>query len=618
MSISYPGASAQVVADTVAAPIEQQVNGVEGMLYMSSQMGNDGSYTLTVTFDIGTDLNTALVMVQNRVTLAMPQLPTQVQNQGITIRKKTPDILMIVNFFSPDGRYDDIYLSNYATINVRDELLRVEGVSDITYLGERDYSIRAWLDPQKLASLQHDRRRRGRRHPQSEPRRAGRPGRPAAGRRRASRSSCRSTRWAGSTTRSSSATSSSRSISARRPAPLPAPPSPSPQPTAASPGCANPLPSGGPSADAASSRRARGQHRQHRQHRHRHVDQPARSTSPHRRHRPTAATTSGGDRPAAAPRPAAARPRRRRQQRPAAAATGGGGTAGDDVAQRRPVDDQRQSTNSRRPASGVSGASTAAGRGPGRRPPASSACATWPASSWAPRTTTRPAPSTATRRSAWPSTNCPAPTPWTSPTACKQKMEELKTRFPDGVDYDIAYDTTPFIRESVEDVVQTLLEAVVLVGLVVLVFLQNWRAVLIPLVAVPVAIVGTFAVMAAAGLQPEQHLAVRPGAGHRHRGRRRHRRGRERRALAGARAAAARGATQGDGRSDRPGHRRGLVLCAVFVPCAFISGITGQFFRQFAVTIAVSTVISAFNSLTLSPALAAILLRAAQRRAAIR
>src|SRR6202041_1246058 len=110
VSITYPGASAQVVADTVAAPIEQQVNGVEGMLYMSSQSGNDGSYTLTVTFDIGTDVNSALVMVQNRVSLAMPLLPTQVQNQGITIRKKTPDILMIVNFFSPDDRYDDIYL----------------------------------------------------------------------------------------------------------------------------------------------------------------------------------------------------------------------------------------------------------------------------------------------------------------------------------------------------------------------------------------------------------------------------------------------------------------------------------------------------------------------------
>ncbi len=152
VSISYPGASAQVVADTVAAPIEQQVNGVEGMLYMSAQMGNDGTYSLTVTFDVGTDVKTALVKVQNRVALAMQQLPTQVQNQGITIRKKTPDMLMIVNLFSPDGRYDDLFLSNFATINIKDELLRVEGVSDITYQGLRDYSIRAWLDPQKLAA----------------------------------------------------------------------------------------------------------------------------------------------------------------------------------------------------------------------------------------------------------------------------------------------------------------------------------------------------------------------------------------------------------------------------------------------------------------------------------
>ncbi len=135
VTINYPGASAPVVADTVAAVIEQQVNGVEGMLYMSSQMGNDGSYTLTVTFDIGTDVNSALVMVQNRVALAMPQLPPEVQNQGITIRKRTPDILMIVNFFSPDDRYDDIYLSNYATIYVKDELLRVYGVSDINLHG---------------------------------------------------------------------------------------------------------------------------------------------------------------------------------------------------------------------------------------------------------------------------------------------------------------------------------------------------------------------------------------------------------------------------------------------------------------------------------------------------
>src|SRR5438309_10433994 len=122
------------------------------MLYMSSQMGNDGSYTLTVTFDIGTDLNTSLVIVQNRVALALPQLPNSVQKQGITIKKKTPDLLMIVSFLSPDGRYDDLYLSNFATIYIRDELLRVPGVSDITYLGQRDYSIRAWLDPQKMAA----------------------------------------------------------------------------------------------------------------------------------------------------------------------------------------------------------------------------------------------------------------------------------------------------------------------------------------------------------------------------------------------------------------------------------------------------------------------------------
>ena len=141
------------MADTVGAPIEQQVTGVENMLYMSSQSGNDGSYSLSVTFDVGTNLNTALVMVQNRVMLAMPLLPTQVQNQGISIRKRTPDILMIVSLYSPDGRYDDLYLSNYAMINCRDEVLRVDGVSDVNIFGERDYSIRAWLDPQKMAAL---------------------------------------------------------------------------------------------------------------------------------------------------------------------------------------------------------------------------------------------------------------------------------------------------------------------------------------------------------------------------------------------------------------------------------------------------------------------------------
>src|SRR3954452_8581415 len=152
ISIAYPGASAQVVADTVGAPIEQQVNGVPGMLYMSSNSGNDGSYTLTVTFEIGTNLNAALVMVQNRVQLALPVLPTAVQQQGITVRKRTPDMLLIINFNSPDGRYDNVYLSNFATVNVRDQLLRVDGVSDITIFGQRDYSMRLWLDPRELAA----------------------------------------------------------------------------------------------------------------------------------------------------------------------------------------------------------------------------------------------------------------------------------------------------------------------------------------------------------------------------------------------------------------------------------------------------------------------------------
>src|SRR5207248_5307394 len=150
VSASYPGANAEVVADTVAAPIEQQVNGVEGMMYMSSQCTNDGTYTLTVTFKLGTDLNIAQVLVQNRVSLAQPVLPSLVQRRGITVKKKSPSQLMIVNLFSPDGSRDNLYLSNYATIQIRDELSRIEGVGDITYLGQRDYSMRLWLDPGRM------------------------------------------------------------------------------------------------------------------------------------------------------------------------------------------------------------------------------------------------------------------------------------------------------------------------------------------------------------------------------------------------------------------------------------------------------------------------------------
>src|SRR4051795_8837090 len=154
VSAIYPGANANIVSDTIAAPIEQQVNGVEDMLYMSSTCGNDGSYTLTVTFKPGTDLNIAQVLVQNRVYLAQPVLPDLVKRRGVTVKKKAPNVLMIVNLYSPKDaaeKRDSLYLSNYATIQLRDELARLEGVGDITFLGQRDYSMRLWLDPEKMA-----------------------------------------------------------------------------------------------------------------------------------------------------------------------------------------------------------------------------------------------------------------------------------------------------------------------------------------------------------------------------------------------------------------------------------------------------------------------------------
>src|SRR3954466_16087867 len=152
VSASYPGANAKVVADTVAAPIEQQVNGVEGMMYMSSQCTNDGNYTLTVTFKPGSDLNISQVLVQNRESLAEPILPDLVKRRGISVKKKSPNVLLIVNLVSEDESRTSLELSNYATIQIRDELSRLPGVGDITYLGQRDYSMRLWLDPQRMAS----------------------------------------------------------------------------------------------------------------------------------------------------------------------------------------------------------------------------------------------------------------------------------------------------------------------------------------------------------------------------------------------------------------------------------------------------------------------------------
>src|SRR5580693_3198376 len=149
---SYPGASAQVVAEAVAAPIEQQVNGVEHMLYMQSSSTNDGSYSLSVTFEQGMNMNMAQVLVQNRVNLAMPLLPDVIKQSGVTMRKMSPDIVKVINFNSPDHTYNQLYLSNFVVTRVRDEILRVDGVGDVFIIGQRDYSMRIWVDPDKLAA----------------------------------------------------------------------------------------------------------------------------------------------------------------------------------------------------------------------------------------------------------------------------------------------------------------------------------------------------------------------------------------------------------------------------------------------------------------------------------
>ena len=468
VTASYPGANAQLVLDTVAAPIEQQVNGVENMLYMSSQCTNDGAYTLTCTFALGTDLNIAQVLVQNRVQLAMPVIPNIVQLQGVAVKKKSPSIMMIVNLVSKKdakGRYlhDDLYLSNFATIQVRDELLRLPGVGDVTYLGQRDYSMRAWLDPEKLAS---------------------------------------------------------RNISADD--------------------VVNAL-------QEQNVQVAAGQ-----------VGQPP---VPEGQCFQLTLSTLG------------------RLIDPDQFA---------DIVLKTSINNSNSQDATVVHLRDVARLELGAQQ-------YDQSC------------TLDSEPSVALSIYQLPGSNAIQ-----TAKAVYDKMKELNAKVPtfrEGVEYKIVYDTTPFIYESVTEVLKTLRDAILLVALVVLVFLQNWRAAIIPLIAVPVAIVGTFAVMAcmgfslnnlslfglvlAIGIVVDDAIVVVENV--------------ERWLAQGLspRDAAFKAMDEVTG----PVVAVALVLCAVFVPCAFISGITGQFFRQFALTIAVSTVISALNSLTLSPALAAVLLK---------
>src|SRR5437868_6077509 len=483
----YPGANAYTVRDTVAAPIEEQVSGVENMMYMSSQCTNDGTYNLMVTFKLGTDSNMGQVLVQNRVNLAQPVIPALVQREGINVRKMSPSTLMIVNLISTDRRYPDVYLSNYATIEISDELGRLPGVAGIGYLGQRNYSLRAWLDPDKMASLQL------------------------------------------------TATDVANAIAMQN------------LQVAAGQIGQEPVPKG--------------------QQFQLPINTLGRLSTPEQfadiilKVGPGPPAGQAGGNGGSSASPTASAPSQAAQNAPQSQATS--------IVRLRDVSRVELGAQQYDVACTLDGQ-----------------------------------PSVALSIYQLPGSNA-----LQTAQGIYDKMEELKKRFPEGLDYRIVYDTTPFIRESVNEVFYTLRDAVILVALVVLIFLQNWRATIIPLVAVPVAIVGTFAVMKALGyslnnlslfglvlaigIVVDDAIVVVENV--------------ERWLEHGLepREAARKAMDEVTG----PVIAVALVLCAVFVPCAFISGITGQFYRQFALTIAVSTLISAFNSLTLSPALAAILLK---------
>src|SRR5882762_2552687 len=461
VAATYAGASAEVVADTVASPIEPEINGVDNMIYMVSQSTGNGALSINVVFKPGTNIDEAQVLVQNRVSIALPRLPEEVQRIGVTVKKSSPDLMLVIHLISPDGSLDQQYISNYATINVKDVITRLDGVGDTIVFGARDYAMRVWLDPAKVQAR---------------------------------------------------SLTASDVVAALRAANV-----------QVAAGAVNQPPATSPGAFELS------------------VQTLGRLSSPEQFNEIVVATDGDG------------RVTRVR-----------------DIA-RVELGSQDYTTN----AYLDNQVATAIGI---YQRPGSNALAT--------------------------------------AASVISTMDTLARSFPAGMAYRVVYNTTDFIQQSVDEVIKTLFEAVVLVVIVIILFLQTWRAAIIPVVAIPVSLIGTFFVMTAfgfslnnltlfglvlaIGIVVDDAIVVvenierylREGLGPREAA---HKTMDE---VGGALVAIA------------------LVLCAVFIPAAFIAGISGAFYRQFALTITASTIISCFISLTLSPALCAILLKSHAERAA--
>src|SRR5271169_1049015 len=450
----YPGANPKTIAETVASPLEQSINGVEDSLYMFSQATPDGVMTLTVTFRLGTDVDKAQVQVQNRVSQVLSKLPDEVRALGVTTTKQSPDLTMVVHLFSPTARYDEVYLRNYATLQVKDVLARIPGAGDVEVFGSGDYAMRIWLNPDKLAARN---------------------------------------------------LTASDVVAAIRE-----------QNVQVAGGVIGQQPTDTPVNFEMQ------------------VNVKGRLISEEEFGNIIVKTGANGE---------------KTLLKDVARIELGAGSYG------------LHSLLNNKTAVAI------------------------------------------------PIFQTPGANALQLSKDVRATMAELKKNFPEGLDYSIVYDPTVFVRHSIQAVIHTLLEAILLVVIVVIIFLQTWRAAIIPLAAVPVSLIGTFSIMLAfgfsinalslfglvlaIGIVVDDAIVVVENV--------------ERNIARGLSSVAA--ARQAMNEVTGPIVATALVLCAVFVPTAFISGLTGQFYKQFALTIAISTVISAFNSLTLSPALCAVLLK---------